>query len=286
MITSIRCQTGPMTTTTAPVPFGALLRQWRSHRRVSQLELSSKAEVSTRHLSFVETGRSQPSREMVLRMCVHLDVPLRERNRLLLAAGFAPVYPENDLASPQMEPARIAVREVLEAHLPYPAVAVDRTWNIVDANAAVVVLTQVVSPALLAQQPLNALRLTLHPDGMAPHITNLGQWRAAVLAALLRSAHARADNEMLALHDELLAYPGDESDSDQAVTDPGAIYVPLKLRVGDTDLSFLAIIATFGTALDITLSELAIESFFPADTVTSDYLRRFDQQDDGTQPAL
>ncbi|ORI13875.1 transcriptional regulator [Rhodococcus sp. 1163] len=275
-----------MTTTTAPVPFGALLRQWRSHRRVSQLELSSKAEVSTRHLSFVETGRSQPSREMVLRMCVHLDVPLRERNRLLLAAGFAPVYPENDLASPQMEPARIAVREVLEAHLPYPAVAVDRTWNIVDANAAVVVLTQVVSPALLAQQPLNALRLTLHPDGVAPHITNLGQWRAAVLAALLRSAHARADTEMLALHDELLAYPGDESDSDQAVTDPGAIYVPLKLRVGDTDLSFLAIIATFGTALDITLSELAIESFFPADTVTSDYLRRFDQQDDGTQPAL
>ncbi|MCZ4076421.1 helix-turn-helix transcriptional regulator [Rhodococcus sp. H36-A4] len=275
-----------MTTTTAPVTFGALLRQWRSHRRVSQLELSSKAEVSTRHLSFVETGRSQPSREMVLRMCVHLDVPLRERNRLLLAAGFAPVYPANDLASPQMEPARIAVREVLEAHSPYPAVAVDRTWNIVDANAAVAVLTQVVSPALLADQPLNALRLTLHPDGMAPHITNLGQWRAAVLAALLRSAHARADAEMLALHDELLTYPGGELDSDHAVTDPGAVYVPLKLRVGDTDLSFLAIIATFGTALDITLSELAIESFFPADAVTSDYLRRFDRQDHGTQPAL
>ncbi len=267
-----------MTTTATPVPFGALLRQWRSHRRVSQLELSSQAEVSTRHLSFVETGRSQPSREMVLKICEHLDVPLRERNRMLLAAGFAPVYPENDLDAPQMAAARIAVREVLEAHRPYPALAVDRAWNVVDTNPAVAVLTQVVSPALLADLPLNALRLTLHPDGMAPYITNLSQWRAAILHALLRNARARADADMLALHAELLSYPGGEPHSDRTATAPGAIYVPLKLRIGETNLSFLAIIATFGTALDITLSELAIESFFPADPATAAYLREYDHK--------
>ena len=269
-------QTCPMTSTAAPVPFGTLLRQWRTHRRLSQLALSSEADVSTRHLSFVETGRSQPSREMVLRIAEHLDIPLRERNRMLLAAGLAPNYPEHDLHAPELAPARSAVRAVLHAHQPYPAVAVDRTWNVVDANAAVSVLTQVVSPTLLADQPLNALRLTLHPEGMAPHIRNLGQWRAAVLGGLLRSAQARADPDMLALHEELAAYPGDGPDDDLVTTDPGTIYVPLQLRVGETDLSFLAIIATFGTALDITLSELAIESFFPADPTTAVYLREQD----------
>lgn len=270
--------THPMTSTgAAPVPFGMLLRQWRAHRRMSQLDLSSEADISTRHLSFVETGRSQPSRDMVIRISEHLDVPLRDRNRMLLAAGFAPVYPEHDLHAPQMASARMAVREVLAAHQPYPALAVDRTWNVVDANAAVEVLTQVVSPTLLADRPLNALRLTLHPHGMAPHIGNLGQWRAFVLGGLRRSAQARADTEMLALHDELAAYPHDGSDGETATTDPGTIYVPLLLRIGEIDLSFLAIIATFGTALDITLSELAIESFYPADPATSAYLRERDQ---------
>lgn len=260
------------TTTPAPVPFGALLRQWRAHRRVSQLDLSSEAAISTRHLSFVETGRSRPSRDMVIRIAEHLDVPLRDRNQMLLAAGFAPVYPEHDLDAPEMASARTAVREVLAAHQPYPALAVDRTWNVVDVNAAVDVLTQVVSPTLLAAQPLNALRLTLHPDGMAPHIGNLDQWRAFVLGGLRRSAQARADTEMLALHDELAAYPHDGPDERPISAQPGTVYVPLLLRVGAADLSFLAIIATFGTALDITLSELAIESFFPADAATAAYL--------------
>lgn len=267
-------KTCPMTTTSrpAPVPFGALLRQWRTHRRVSQLDLSNEAAVSTRHLSFVETGRSQPSRDMVIRIAEHLDVPLRERNRLLLAAGFAPLYPEHDLTAPEMASARAAIREVLAAHEPYPALAVDRTWNVLDVNSAVGVLTQVASPALLAEQPLNALRLTLHPDGMAPHIGNLSQWRAFVLGGLRRSAMARADGEMLALHDELAAYPHNDPSGALAPTPPRGVYVPLLLHVGETDLSFLAMIATFGTAVDITLSELAIESFLPADAATAAYL--------------
>lgn len=264
-----------MTTTSAasPVPFGTLLRQWRAHRRVSQLDLSSEADISTRHLSFVETGRARPSREMVIRISEHLDVPLRERNRMLLAAGFAPLYPEHGLDAPEMASARAAVREVLTAHEPYPALAVDRTWNVVDANAAVDVLTRVVSPALLAEQPLNALRITLHPQGMAPYIRNFAQWRAFVLDGLHRNAQARADAEMLALYDELASYPHPGTEDRAAAVDAASVYVPLVLRVGEVELSFLAIIATFGTALDITLSELAIESFFPADAATAAYLR-------------
>jgi transcriptional regulator with XRE-family HTH domain len=257
--------------TTVSAPFGDLLRQWRQLRRVSQLDLSSEADISTRHLSFVETGRSRPSRDMVIRIAEHLDVPLRDRNRMLLAAGYAPAYPENDFASTDMAGARQAVREVLVAHEPYPALAIDRTWNVLDANAGVSLLTRVASPAMLAADPLNALRLTLHPDGMAPHIVNLGQWRAAVLGGLRRNAQARADADMLALHDELAAYPCDDpADHSDA---KAAVHVPFRLRVGQQELSFLAIISTFGTALDITLSELAIESFFPADPQTAGYLR-------------
>lgn len=263
--------------TTVPVvstaSIGELLRQWRQRRRVSQLELSITADISTRHLSFVETGRSRPSSEMILRLSEHLDVPLRERNRLLLAGGFAPTYPENDLGAPDLAAAREAVREVLVAHEPYPALAVDRTWNIVDANASVSVLTQLVAPELL-EGTVNALRLTLHPDGLAPHIQNLAQWRAAVLGGLRRNAQARADPEMLMLYDELALYPCGQDDYGPELTERGGVYVPLLLRVGDQVLSFLAIIATFGTALDVTLSELAIESFFPADASTAAYLRK------------
>ena len=261
---------GPATGTT----FGDLLRQWRTHRRVSQLALASEADISTRHLSFLETGRSRPSRDMVLRIAEHLEVPLRERNHLLLAGGFAPVFTEHELDAPELSPARAAVSEVLAAHEPFPALAVDRMWDVVDANAAVGLLTRVVSPSLLAQEPLNALRLTLHPDGMAPHIANLAQWRASVLTGLRRNASARADAQMLALHDELAAYPHPgEDDRGDPTAATGGVYVPLLLRVGEAQLSFLAIMSTFGTALDITLSELAIESFFPADPATAAYLR-------------
>ncbi|MDX2358410.1 helix-turn-helix transcriptional regulator [Dietzia sp. PP-33] len=260
-------------TRTASTSVGSLLRQWRMHRRVSQLELSSEADISTRHLSFVETGRSQPSRDMVLRIAAHLDVPLRDRNQLLMAAGFAPRYSENELTAPALASVRTAVREVLAAHEPYPALAVDRTWNVLETNAAVDVLTQVVSPRLLAERPLNALRMTLHPLGMAPHIANLPQWRAFVLGGLRRSALACADAHMLSLHDELASYPhAGPEDAPLQATESNSVYVPLLLNVGGARLSFLAMIATFGTALDVTLSELAIETFLPADASTAAYL--------------
>lgn len=262
-------QNGGMIPVTAP--FGDLLRVWRQRRRLSQLELSSQADISTRHLSFVETGRARPSRDMVVRIAEHLEIPLRDRNQMLLVAGYAPVYSENDYGSRELAGARQAVCDVLAAHEPYPALAVDRLWNVLDANAAVPLLTQVASPSLLAAEPLNALRLSLHPDGLAPHIVNLGQWRAAVLGGLLRAAQARADADMLALHDELAAYPCDDP-TELSIPD-SAVHVPFKLRIDDCELSFLAIIASFGTPLDITLSELAIESFFPADPQTAAYLR-------------
>ena len=166
-------------------PVGELLRQWRERRRISQLDLSIQADISSRHLSFVETGRSQPSRDMVLHLADNLDVPLRERNHLLLAAGFAPVFGETSLDAPQMAAVRAAIRLVLKAHEPYPAVVIDRAWNLVDANATVALLTAGAAPSLL-EPPANVLRLSLHPDGIASRIVNLGEWRAHLLARLRR----------------------------------------------------------------------------------------------------
>lgn len=255
-----------------PRPVGDLLREWRRRRRLSQLDLSLQSDISTRHLSFLETGRSRPSSAMILRLSDELDVPLRERNRLLLAGGFAPVYPEHGLDAPEMRAARTAVRQVLVAHDPNPALAVDRCWNLLDANASVAVLTAGVAPELLEGR-VNALRLTLHPDGMAPDILNLGEWRRHVLPRLRRQAELRGDAELLELHEELRAYPCDDPEPDVEVPGAGEVYVPFRLRRDGRELSFLAIIATFGTALDITLAELAIETFFPADEPTARYLR-------------
>lgn len=268
---------GAMTTAvTGTAGVGDLLRQWRLRRRVSQLDVSARTGISTRHLSFVETGRSRPSSDLILRLADALDVPLRERNRLLLRGGFAPAYSERSLGDEELAVARDAVREVLAAAEPYPALAVDRMWDVVDANRAVGLLLHLVSPALRTGR-VNALRLTLHPDGLAPLIQNLAQWRAAVLGGLRRSAEARADVDMLALHDELAGYPGGRPGAgpgDGPAGSRGQVHVPLVLRVGDLELSFLAIIATFGTALDVTLSELAIETFFPADPRTGAWLRQ------------
>ncbi len=252
-------------------PVGALLRQWREHRRLSQLDLSLRADVSTRHLSFVETGRSAPSREMVLHLADRLDLPLRERNQLLLAAGFAPVYTQAALDSPRMAAVRGAVRQVLTGHEPYPAVAVDRGWNLVDANDSLARLLDGVAPDLLAA-PANVLRISLHPDGLAPRIRNLGQWRGHLLARLRAQIAVTADESLTALHDELLAYPCAEP---EPPTDPHAagVVVPLRLRVGGADLAFFGTVTTFGTPLDITVAELAIESFFPADAATAAALR-------------
>src|SRR5215510_6330946 len=193
-----------MTTTVSRSPVGELLRQWRERRRISQLDLSIEADISSRHLSFVETGRSQPSRDMVLRLVDTLDVPLRERNHLLLAAGYAPVYGEAALDAPQMAAVRQAIRLVLKAHEPFPAVVVDRGWNLVDANATIELHTTGVTPRLL-EPPVNVLRLTLHPDGIAPRIVNLGEWRAHLLARLRRQVEVSADATLAELLKELTA---------------------------------------------------------------------------------
>lgn len=249
---------------------GPMLRDWRRRRRLSQMDLALEAGISTRHLSFVETGRSRPSADMVLTLADELDVPLRDRNQLLLAAGHAPVYGQRDLADPEMGPVREALDQVLAGHDPNPAIVVDRHWGMVAANEAVSLLTEGAAPHLL-EPPVNVLRLGLHPDGLAPRILNLGEWRAHLLDRLGREAVLSGDPALAALHEELAALPAPKG----AVLDAtaGAIAVPLRLRAGDAELSFISTVTTFGTAVDVTVSELSIESFFPADAATAAYLR-------------
>jgi transcriptional regulator with XRE-family HTH domain len=254
-------------TATVPAPVGTLLRDWRRRRRRSQLDLALDAGVSSRHLSFLETGRSRPSPEMILRLCEQLDVPLRDRNQLLLAAGYAPRFGERDLDDPALAPVREALDLVLRAHEPYPAVVVDRAWNMIAANSALGLLTAGIAPELL-EPPVNVLRASLHPDGLAPRIVNLGEWRAHLLERLERHVAVTGDPELVALHDELTALPGPPPPPG-GHAGAGEILVPLRLRTGDGgELALFSTIATFGTALDITVAELAIESFFPADEAT------------------
>jgi transcriptional regulator with XRE-family HTH domain len=243
---------------------GDLIRQWRQRRRLSQLDLAIAANVSSRHLSFVETGRSHPTSQMILHLADHLDVPLRDRNALLLAGGYAPAYPERTLASPELRAVRGALARVLAGHEPYPAAVVNRWWELVDANAGIGLFTGGVSLGLL-EPPVNVLRLSLHPDGMAPRIANLPEWRAHLLARLHRQAEATGDQRLFTLHDELKAYPGGQGAS-PAATD---VVVPLRYRTPRAELSFLSITAVIGTPMDITVEELAIESFYPADDQTA-----------------
>jgi len=251
-------------------PVGELLRGWREHRRLSQLDLANRVEVSTRHVSFVETGRSQPSREMVLRLAEHLDVPLRDRNQLLLAGGYAPIYSESSLHSPAMLAIRTTLRRLLDAHQPYPALVVDRWWNIVEANAGIKIFTEDVDEKLL-KAPVNALRLTLHPDGLAGRISNLADVRAAALLNLQRQIAGTADPELQDLYDELRAYAADDRPTHPA---PAEVVVPIELDHQGHKLSLLTMIATFGTPLDVTVAELMIESFYPADEATAELLRK------------
>jgi len=258
------------------VPVGVLLRAWRQRRRRSQLDLALDAEVSQRHVSFVESGRASPSREMLLRLAEQLDVPLRERNALLLAAGYAPLYPERRLEDPAMQSARNAVDLILRAHGPHPALAVDRHWTLVAANAAVSVLTAgVVDPAQLTP-PVNVLRLSLHPRGLAPRIANLPELRAHTLERLRRQVQASADPVLASLLAELTAFdppPGMRStEATQHV--PGGLVVPLELDTAVGRLSLISTITVFGTPVEVTLSELAIEAFYPADGATSERLDR------------
>jgi transcriptional regulator with XRE-family HTH domain len=244
-------------------PVGTLLRQWRERRRLSQLDLALQAGVSARHVSFVETGRAQPSREMLLHLAEELDVPLRERNPMLLAAGYAPAYSSRTLDDEEMGPARAALELILGGYQPYPALAVDRGWNLVSANPSVALLTGGAAAELL-EPPINVLRLSLHPDGLAGQILNLAQWRGHILDRLAREVAATGDDELAALHRELLGYPGGLRHGPRT-----ELAVPLRLRLADQELAFLSTVTTFGTAVDITLAELSIEAFLPADASTA-----------------
>jgi transcriptional regulator with XRE-family HTH domain len=248
---------------------GELLREWRRRRNLSQFELAGRSAVSGRHLSFIETGRAKPSREMVLHLAQRLDIPLRDRNRLLLAAGYAPIYGERSLGESEMTPVRDALDRFLAAHEPYPAVVVDRHWNLVAANRGVGLLTADVAPELL-EPPANALRITLHPRGMAPRILNLGEWSRHLLSRLRRQVEITGDEAVQALHDELAGYPGVVAEEASGAEDPAReIVLPLRLRHGEGELTFFSTVTTFGTALDITLAELSIEAFYPGDGETA-----------------
>ena len=250
---------------------GAMLRDWRKRRRLSQLDLALAADVSSRHLSFVETGRSRPSAELVMHLAEQLSVPLRERNGLLLAAGYAPAYGQRNLAEPEMGPVREAIDRVLAGMEPFPALVIDRHWGMVAANRAIGLLTAGVAAHLL-EPPVNVLRLGLHPEGLAPRVANLASWRAHLLDRLGRDAVLSGDPALAALHRELAAYPGGEPGPTPDLA-AGAIAVPLILRHDGGELAFISTVTTFGTALDVTVSELSIEAFFPADAATERRLR-------------
>jgi transcriptional regulator with XRE-family HTH domain len=257
-----------------PQSVGTLLRDWRQRRRMSQLDLACEAEISTRHLSFLETGRSQPSRDMLLHLAERLEVPLRERNLLLVAAGYAPVFPERPLDDPALQDARRAISLVLAGHEPYPALAIDRHWNLQAANNGVAPFLVDVAPALL-QPPVNVLRLSLHPEGLAPRIANLAEWRAHVLARLRRQIDLSGDQTLADLLAELAAYPlGRAAGPPPAERSASEAVVSLQLITPAGRLTFFTTTMVFGTPIDITLSELALESFFPADEATAQAMRR------------
>jgi transcriptional regulator with XRE-family HTH domain len=256
----------------APQPFGAHLRHWRQHRRLSQFDLAMDAAISTRHLSFVETGRSVPSREMVLRLSERLDIPLRERNTLLVAAGYAPMYRERPLDDPALSPARQAVELILKSHEPYPAIAIDRHWNLVAANSVVPHLLTGVQDAALLQPPINVLRLSLHPQGLAPQIANLAQWRSHLLERVRHQIAASADPVLAELLQELQAYPTPDGADLHLDGEHLGVVMPFQFTTPQGVLSFISTVTVFGTPVDVTLQELAMETFFPADDFTRQVL--------------
>lgn len=261
----------------ASTPIGEHLRSWRQRRRMSQLDLALDAEISTRHLSFIETGRSRPSRDMVLHLAEQLQVPLRERNVLLLAAGYAPEFPERPLDHPEMEAVRRAVDVVLAGHEPFPALAIDRHWNLVAANRMIAIFLAGIDEAML-EPPLNVVRLSLHPDGLASRIVNYRQWRGHMIERLRHQVQVSADQELIALLEEVNAYPWPAHGQEVIdAPDLGGVAIPLQMRSEHGILSAYTTTTVFGTPVDITLAELAIESFFPADAVTAETLRAYAQ---------
>ena len=251
---------------------GTLLREWRQRRRLTQLDLALDADISPRHLSFMETGRSQPSREMLLHLSEELEIPLRERNALLVSAGFAPMFRERRLDDAALAAARRAIDVVLEAQKPFPAFALDRHWNVAASNSALQELYEGVAGELM-KPPVNALRLSLHPQGLAPRIANLAEWRAHLLFRLRRQIEMTGDSILQELMDEAAKWP-DGKDIVQNQTIGNAVLVPLQIRTSLGLLSFLSTTTVFGTPVDVTLSELAIEMFFPADRATAEAVRK------------
>ncbi|WP_182873364.1 helix-turn-helix domain-containing protein [Microbispora sp. H10670] len=250
---------------------GELLRQWRHRRRISQLDLAIAADVSARHVSLVETGKSHPSADMILRLADQLDVPLRERNRLLLAAGFAPRYAKRPLNGDALPAAWDAIARVLRAHEPYPALVIDRGWNIAMANRAIDPFLANVAPDLL-RPPINMVRLGLDPRGLASQIVNLAEVRSLLRARIARQLATAPDPELTALYEELLA-PGAEDVSHPIESE---IAVPMIFRFGERELRLFSTTTTFGTPMDITLDEVAIESYYPADAESAAYFTMSD----------
>lgn len=261
--------------TAEQVAIGEMLRSWRERRRLTQMDLALDAGISTRHLSFVETGRSRPGREMLLQVLERLDLPLRERNRILLAAGHAPAFPERDLNAAELAPVREALEMILSRHDPYPAIAVDRLWNIVASNesARAVASLVEVDPVLL-EPPVNAMRLSFHPRGLAPAIVNLGSWHAVFRERIERQLELNADSELAALLEEIDGYVPDAKANTTAAELPG----PLKVRAPDGgELAFFGVFATFDAPFEVTTSELAIELMFPADSTTTEAITTWTQ---------
>lgn len=265
-----------MTTVALDTGVGPLLRSWRERRRISQLELALRADSSARHISFIETGRSRPSEEMVLRLAAHLDVPVRERNALLVVAGYAPRFTETALDDPAMGALREGMERLLQGYDPYPAFVVDGLYTVVAANQGMTRMLDGVAEHLLAP-PLNAMRLTLHPEGLAPRIRNLREWRADLLAQMERQIALVRSAELRALYEEVAGYPvpdGAAGEADRSAPSSSVPFaLPLVIEHGGQLLSFVASIATFNTPMDVTVAELAIETLLPADADTAGYLR-------------
>ncbi|MEU3861138.1 helix-turn-helix transcriptional regulator [Streptomyces sp. NPDC028722] len=251
---------------------GPLLRAWRERRRISQLELALRADSSARHISFIETGRSRPSDEMVLRLAEQLDVPVRERNSLLLAAGYAPRYPETPLDDPALDALRDGMERLIRGYEPYPALVVDAAYTVVAANRGIAMLLEGVPEELMAPAP-NAMRLTLHPEGLAPRIRNLREWRGHLLAQMEREIALHRSDRLRALYEEVAAYPVPGQPPGAEPADPVAYFaLPLRIEHDGRLLSFVSSISTFNTPMDVTVAELAIETFLPADQATAKYL--------------
>ncbi|MFF1705985.1 helix-turn-helix domain-containing protein [Streptomyces sp. NPDC058252] len=274
-MTIVPSRTAVPPTAPADKGVGPLLRGWREQRRVSQLELALRAGSSARHISFIETGRSRPSEEMVLRLAEHLDVPVRERNALLLAAGYAPHYPETPLDDPSMDALREGMERLIQGYEPYPALVVDATYNVLAANRGIAMLLDGIPEKLLVP-PLNAMRLTLHPEGLAPRIRNLRVWRDHLLAQMDRQIALRRSEPLRALYEEVAAFPVPDPDpagDDEPFAPVAYFALPMQIEHEGRVLSFISSISTFNTPMDVTVAELAIETFLPADPATVKYLR-------------